>query len=75
MPAEEIIANASMAASKAELAWYESTPWLEIKLGVQAIVPLVIFLLLVLRGLLGESEKCIDNLLWHCPLCGWYGDF
>ena len=69
MPAEEIIANASMAASKAELAWYESTPWLEIKLGVQAIVPLVIFLLLVLRGLLGERVKNALTTYYGIALC------
>ena len=46
---------ASTAAAGAKLPWYEVTPGLEIALGVQAIVPLVLFLMLVLFGILREK--------------------
>ncbi len=46
----EIIAASQLSASMAEtasLAWYERSPWLEIVMGVRAIVPLVLFLFFV----------------------------
>lgn len=46
---------ASTAAAGTSLPWYEVTPGLEIALGVQAIVPLVLFLMLVLFGILREK--------------------
>lgn len=46
---------ASSAAAGSSLPWYEVTPGLEIALGVQAIVPLVLFLMLVLFGILREK--------------------
>lgn len=45
----------STAAAGTTLPWYEVTPGLEIALGVQAIVPLVLFLMLVLFGILREK--------------------
>ena len=47
---EEIIAASQLSASMVEsvsLAWYERSPWLEIVMGVRAIVPLVLFLFFV----------------------------
>jgi hypothetical protein len=46
---------AEMAAS--QLKWYEATPWAEVILGVRAIVPFVIFLMLVLFVVLAEKVK------------------
>lgn len=39
----------------AELPWFERSPFVEIVMGVRAILPLVLFLLLVLRVLLAQS--------------------
>jgi len=51
-----IIANAQNAAQLAagteQLAWYEQTPGLEAVMGVRAIMPLVVFLVIVLKLLL-----------------------
>jgi len=69
VPAEEIIANAALAAGTAQLAWYETTPWLEVKLGFQAIVPLVVFLLAVLYLLLKEKVKNKLNTFYGISLC------
>jgi len=44
-----------MATSQPE--WYEMTPWAEVVLGVRAIVPLVIFLMIVLFVVLREKMK------------------
>ena len=53
----DIIAAAQAAASAGQLAadWYTVSPGLEIVSGLRAIVPLVIFLLIVLRLLLRQS--------------------
>jgi hypothetical protein len=53
----EIIAAAQAASSAAELAadWHRVSPGLEIVSGIRAIVPLVIFLLIVLKLLLRQS--------------------
>lgn len=53
----EIVAAAQAAASAAQEAphWYSVSPGLEIVSGVRAIVPLVIFLLIVLKLLLRQS--------------------
>lgn len=69
VPVEQIIESATSAASAAQVPWYESTPWIEIKLGIQAIVPLVLFLLLVLYGLLKESVKNKLNTFYGISLC------
>ena len=55
---DEIIAAASQAAAAAqavEPAWYERSPGQEVALGVRAILPLVLFLLVVLRLVLKEK--------------------
>lgn len=54
----EIIASAQAAAAAADatsLAWYQSSPGLEIILGIRAILPLVLFLFLVLKFILREK--------------------
>jgi len=57
-PAEIVQAAAAQgAAQAAQLAWNERSPGLEITLGIRAILPLVIFLFLVLRVVLGEQLK------------------
>ncbi|MBM3839246.1 MAG: DUF1538 domain-containing protein [Verrucomicrobia bacterium] len=65
---ESIVAAASAHAAnaaQASLAWYESTPGLEIVMGVRAIVPLVLFLVIVLTVVLRQR---IAN-----PGVTWYG--
>lgn len=53
---EEIIVAAQAASSVAQApAWYETTPGVEVVGGVRAIVPLVVFLLLVMLVLLREK--------------------
>lgn len=69
VPAEEIIAGAGLATEAAALPWHELTPWLEIKLGIQAIVPLVVFLLAVLYGLLKERVTHKLNTFYGISLC------
>jgi hypothetical protein len=66
---EEIIASASQIAVAENVLWHESTPWMEIKLGVQAIVPLVIFLLAVLTLLLKEKVRNRLNTFYGIFLC------
>lgn len=53
-PVAVVAAAAAGAGGGAAPAWYQRTPGLEIVLGLRAIVPLVLFLLLVLRLLLRE---------------------
>ena len=53
--AAEVKLAAAMAASQPQ--WYEVTPWAEVILGVRAIVPLVIFLMIVLFVVLREKMK------------------
>lgn len=64
---EEIIMMAKeiSAAASGEPSWYETTPGEEIMLGFRAIVPLVIFLLIVLKVMLREPLKNAFNI--------WYG--
>ncbi len=69
VPAAEIIAQAGQMSEVVELAWHETTPWLEIKLGVQAIVPLVMFLLAVLYLLLKERVQHKLNTFYGISLC------
>jgi hypothetical protein len=53
-PSEIIAASTMSQAAATQIPWYESTPGVEIVGGVRAIVPLVIFLLLVMVLLLKE---------------------
>ena len=66
---EEIIASAALASQVLDPAWHDTTPWLEIKSGVQAIVPLVLFLLIVLTFLLKEKVKNKLNTFYGISLC------
>jgi len=52
----EVLAAASAAgeAAASGLAWYERSPWVEVVLGLRAILPLVLFLLLILKLVLKE---------------------
>jgi hypothetical protein len=69
-PVDLIIANASQAAEFVkELAWYESTPWQEIVLGVRAIVPLVLFLIFILYFILNEKIKNKAMTVYGISLC------
>ena len=57
---EQIIEAARLASAAADSSvtpWYERTPGMEIILGIRAILPLVVFLFLVLRFVLGERLK------------------
>jgi hypothetical protein len=58
-PEEIMAAAAATAAGAGPAAWHETTPWIEIILGIRAIVPLVLFLLAVLYVVLRErvSDK------------------
>ena len=48
--------------------WYENTPWVETISGLRAIVPLVIFLLLVLQFVLKEKLKHPGNITYGIAL-------
>ena len=50
-------ARAASSGAAAVLPWYEQTPWGEVKLAIQAIVPLVLFLLFVLKIVLKEKIR------------------
>ncbi len=70
---EQIIAAAAQmqAMSASEIPWYEATPGVEIIGGIRAIVPLVIFLLLVMLVLLRErlpNPKIIGFGIFLCVL-------
>ena len=68
---EAIIAAAQAVSSAIEVApaWYEITPWAEIKGGAQAIIPLVIFLFLVLKLVLRENVQDAGILTYGLILC------
>ena len=68
---EAIIAAAQAVSSAIEVgpAWYEITPWAEIKGGAQAIIPLVIFLFLVLKLVLREKVQDAGILTYGLILC------
>ena len=68
--AESIIAaSQAVSISASELQWYESTPGVEIVGGIRAIVPLVIFLLLVMLVLLREPIKNPKIIFFGIVLC------
>ncbi len=54
-PAEIVAAAASAGAVTQDLAWYARSPGLEVVLGIRAILPLVLFLLLILKLVLKET--------------------
>ena len=58
VPVEVIIAAAqSTAQSGVNLPWYETSPGVEVVLGFRAIMPLVLFLVLVMKVMLKEDIK------------------
>jgi len=65
----EVAAKAEVAAAATSAAWYETSPGLEVRLGVQAIVPLVIFLAVVLFGILREKLPNAFIIVWGLLLC------
>jgi len=54
-PAEIAAAAANAGAVTQDLAWYARSPGLEVVLGIRAILPLVLFLLLILKLVLKET--------------------
>ena len=60
----EVAAKSAAAAAVATPQWYEVSPGMEVKLGVQAIVPLVIFLMVVLFGILREKLPNAFIIVW-----------
>lgn len=65
-----IIANAAQLGNAvSEITWYESTPWQEMILGVQAIVPLVLFLIFVMYFILNEEIKHKAMMIYGISLC------
>lgn len=65
---QAIMAAAAAGGAAGLRAWHEQSPWLEIIGGVQAIVPLVLLLLLVLRLLLREKLKHPGNIVYGVTL-------
>lgn len=51
------LAVAKAAAASADLPWYERTPGLEAVTGIRAIVPLILFLLFVMKALLRQRIR------------------
>ncbi len=68
-PAEIIqAAQAAGAGGDASPTWYETSPGLEIILGIRAILPLVIFLFIVLKLVLRESLQHMGEILYGIAL-------
>jgi hypothetical protein len=65
----EVAAKSAAAAAAATPAWHEVSPGLDVRLGVQAIVPLVIFLMVVLFGILKEKLPNAFIIVWGLFLC------
>ena len=66
---ESIIQMSSTAAIAQQSPWYTQTPWVEIIGGLRAILPLVIFLLLVLTVLLKERLHKPAIIFYGIGLC------
>lgn len=67
---EEIIARAVAGSGmEAIVPWYQRTPWNEMILGVRAIIPLVIFLILILRYVLKEKVRHSGITGYGISLC------
>ncbi|OFZ12406.1 MAG: hypothetical protein A2Z20_06550 [Bdellovibrionales bacterium RBG_16_40_8] len=69
-PAEILIAveSAKIASSQAQSSWSEVTPGVEIIMGLRAIVPLVLFLLVVLYLVLKEKIKNVGTIRYGVSL-------
>lgn len=48
--------------------WYDTSPFMEVILGIRAIVPLVIFLFVVLKFVLGEKLRHGGNIIYGIVL-------
>ena len=67
---EQILAGAAAASAIADTAaWHSQTPWIEMIMGVRAIVPLVIFLLLVMYFILKEKIRNKVATTYGISLC------
>ncbi|MEP5764030.1 MAG: DUF1538 domain-containing protein [Halieaceae bacterium] len=66
---EMIIEAAALAQAAAATHWYERTPYLEIIGGARAILPLVIFLVVILRLVLGERLRNRKMIIYGITLC------
>jgi len=67
---DSIIASASQFDNATRVInWYEMTPWQEMILGVQAIVPLVFFLVFVMYFVLNEKIKNKAMMIYGISLC------
>ncbi|MFQ5656407.1 MAG: DUF1538 domain-containing protein [Candidatus Methylomirabilales bacterium] len=64
----EIIAAASRAVEAPPSAWYETSPGVEIVLGIRAILPLVLFLLLVQKVLVRERLQDPGEMIYGIGL-------
>ena len=67
-PQEIIAAAAGTAAVSSDPAWHTQTPWAEILNGLRAIVPLVLFLVLVMRLVLKERIRNPGNIAYGISL-------
>jgi hypothetical protein len=68
---EEIIASVKQAASAAgegTPAWYAASPWVEMILGMRAILPLVLFLLIVQKFILREPIENKGEVVYGIAL-------
>lgn len=68
-PADIIAAASQVATATVESAWYETTPGLEIILGIRAIVPLVLFLVFVMAVVLKEKIANKGEIAYGITLC------
>ena len=68
---QEIIsaAQAAVSTSSGTIPWYEKTPGQEIVLGIRAIVPLVLFLMFVMKFVLHERVKHAGIMAYGITLC------
>ncbi len=57
------------AAAESSVSWFESSPWQEVLTGVQAIVPLVAFLMIVLHLILKERLRHRGTIIYGIILC------
>jgi len=62
------VAAVKDAAASPAVLWYEASPWQEIIAGVQAIVPLVAFLVIVLRVILQERLRHKGTIIYGIAL-------
>ncbi len=69
VPVEDIIAAAAAATADTTPAWHEETPFAEIIGGFRAIVPLVLFLMIILKVVLREKVHEAGIVAYGLILC------